>query len=515
MKQETHSKLKSTDLISGSLESFHASLPTLPSIIRYYDDFSDETKSIKTNEETWVFRIDAEKKSIIWKQFPVGIAEILKHFINWSVSKHDATSVLTDLIVINAHSDWVSKILKLFTLSLIEIKENWELQVLSTVMPHQALFARRISMFMCDYELGNWGATEKEFVKGWSWFPKTVKVQKTEYWQLQNLSTDEIGLIQTYFDTLSEECIRSQKNIDVDTLRNASIFYWCMYNAFRPMQIACLDYEDVVVRNNDQKSDIAVHATFYMAKQRQASEKMPMPRKIKRNWAILMAKWHEHRTEHSAIIESKSERKSSFFGLTPREISLSITNTVFEIVGRKITPTMLRHFAAQRCVDSGASQLLLAEFMGHKDISTGLIYFENSPTQASRVNTALGLSPVYKKVSEIACGTFIDKDELNALPDDNQIGGANHGIAFAGIGGCQLGQSLCQLNPAINCYTCPKFLPLNDELIHTNIGAELRAVVDAFVRSGRNDESNPAFMQLKHTLETIRAIVESLKSSER
>jgi len=253
LKQEPQSKLKSTDLISGSLVSFHESLPTLPSIIRYYDDFSDETKSIKTNEEIWVFRIDAEKKSIAWKPFTVNTAEILKHFINWSVSKHDATSVLTDLIVINAHSDWLSKIVRLLPLPLIEVKENWELQVLSIVMPHQALLARRLSMFMCDYELGSWAAIEKELVKGWSWFPKITKVQKTEYWQLQNLSSDEIGRIQTYFDKLSEACISSQNSIDIYILRNASIFYWCMYNAFRPMQIACLDYEDVVVRNKGKK----------------------------------------------------------------------------------------------------------------------------------------------------------------------------------------------------------------------------------------------------------------------
>lgn len=513
MRQPDPQRILDIGFKNNSTSLLHVNLPLLPSIIRYHDDFSGETRSVRTNSEVWSFRIDAENKSVDWLQFETGISRILKYYIHWSVSKHDASSVMADLIVISAHPLWVSTIIQLFFKSLDDVKNTWELQIRSNAMSHQALFARRLSMFMCDYELGNWGANEKEFIKGWAWFPSTTKYQKTEYWQFQNLSVNEVGKIQTYFDTLAQEASNSVKSVDNETYRAASIFYWCVYNAFRPMQIACLDFDDVIVRTNELKTNLAVHATFYMSKQRKGSEKMPMPRKIKSSWAILMAKWHEYRTQHSASFEALSERKNSFFGLAPRQVSLSIMNTSKQILGRTITPTMFRHFAAQRCVDSGASQLMLAEFMGHKDIPTGLIYFENSPTQASKVNAALGLSPVYRKVSDIAARKYISKDELQNMPDDNQVGGANHGIAFAGIGGCQIGQSVCHLNPAINCYTCPKFLPLNNQSVHLQIRSELQSVVESFVEAGRNDDSNPAFMQLKHTLEMINSIVESLESS--
>ena len=191
--------------------------------------------------------------------------------------------------------------------------------------------------------------------------------------------------------------------------------------------------------------------------------------------------------------------EDSFFNLTPAEASKIISELSFEVLGKRITPTLFRYIAAQRMADLGMSQLELAEFLGHSDIDTCLVYFENSAIQGQVVNRALGLSPIYKKVRDIAEHGFINQDELEGLAGDQQVGGAAHGIPLAGIGGCAIGQSLCELSPAISCYTCPKFLPLQNIETHKNVAEDLRELIIKFERSGRNDQSNPAYTQLTHT----------------
>jgi hypothetical protein len=162
-------------------------------------------------------------------------------------------------------------------------------------------------------------------------------------------------------------------------------------------------------------------------------------------------------------------------------------------VGRKISATDLRHTAAQRLVDAGASQDELAEFMGHTDITTGLVYFQTSPNQAERVNRALGISQVYQKVAQIAHDRFISKEEMAGLKGEHQIAGVPHGIPIAGIGGCASGQPACPFNPITSCYGCRKFMPLHELPIHQQVLQDLRGIVVFFNEASRGDANSPAY----------------------
>ncbi|PMZ85786.1 site-specific integrase, partial [Pseudomonas sp. FW305-42] len=88
---------------------------------------------------------------------------------------------------------------------------------------------------------------------------------------------------------------------------------------------------------------------------------------------------------------------------------------------------------------------------------------------------------------------------LLRLPADKQIGGVPHGIPIAGIGGCEVGQSLCSKNPVLSCYTCRRFMPLRDTNIHERVLEDLRPVVLDFAASSRSNEQSPAFVQLRTT----------------
>ena len=121
------------------------------------------------------------------------------------------------------------------------------------------------------------------------------------------------------------------------------------------------------------------------------------------------------------------------FCRTPSEISKSVSNMTESWESTR-TATDLRHTAAQRLVDAGATEEELAAFLGTW-LGTGLIYFGASASQAERVNRALGISTIYQRVAKIAHDRFISPEELADLKGDQQIAGVPHGIPIAGIGG--------------------------------------------------------------------------------
>lgn len=183
-----------------------------------------------------------------------------------------------------------------------------------------------------------------------------------------------------------------------------------------------------------------------------------------------------------------------------------------ELLPESRSATELRHSAAQRLADAGASQEELAEFLGHSDIDTALVYFQTSPNQAELVNRALGVSKIYQQVAKIGRERFISLEELAALKDDQQIGGAPHGIPITGIGGCSSGQPACAFNPVMACYGCKKFMPLQDSEVHKKVLREFRGVVSFFAESSRGDSNSPAFLQLQKTIANVQSIITEIES---
>jgi hypothetical protein len=150
--------------------------------------------------------------------------------------------------------------------------------------------------------------------------------------------------------------------------------------------------------------------------------------------------------------------------------------------------------------------------MGQASDRIANVYFDKSPAQAQRINEALAISPIYKNVAKIAKTKTIDKAMLLGLPPEKQIGAVPHGIPIAGIGGCDLGQNICMKNPVLSCYTCTRFMPLDDPGIHEGVLDSLRPVVTEFAAASRNNQQSPAYAQLKGTLDAVRRVVEELKS---
>lgn len=497
-----------------TLRDLMGQLPVLPSVIRYDDDYAGVDRSIRNagDAPVWEIRVDGRVAKIVWSQVPQTLEPFARAWLAWLISTADASSIYGYLYILRQEANQLPKLLKGLTQSPELARTYWSAVVIPWAKNSQTLsWCKLLVRFMCEANIGPWTPSHRHFISQWTYGAMGRKdnlaaVRSGDAF----LSSTEETILVDFFDDLNSKIQKSDTSISNDELRSASLLYWAFQHAFRPIQIASLNLSDVQVRTSQDDPPI-VHATFYRAKQRSANAREPMRRSVKRDWSWMLALYHERRLNDPGAFITEDDRPHSFFGLPPAGISASIQALGFELTGIHRTPTDYRHTAAQRLVDAGASQVELAEFLGHNAIDTGLVYFDTSPTQADRVNKALGLSPIYSAVAEVARTKAIDLEALLGMPEEQQIGAAPHGIMVAGIGGCDVGQQLCAKNPALSCYICSKFMPLADVRVHEGVRDELRPVVHQFVQAGRGDQSNPAYMQLRRTLDAMELLISELK----
>ncbi len=489
-------------------------LPVFPTVIRYDDDYSGVVRSIRETGDApiWEIRVDGRVAKIIWSEFPVLIEPFARSWLAWLIATADASSIYGYLYILRQEADQLPKLIKGFTQSPELARAYWMTAVVPWAKNSQTLsWCKLLIRFMCETNVGPWTPSHRNYVSQWTYGPMGRKdnLAAVRSGDAFLSSMEEMTLVD-FFDDLNARIQRSETSINNDELRASSILYWSYQHAFRPIQIASLNLPDIQVRTMTNEAPI-VHATFYRAKQRSAKAREAMRRSVKRDWSWMLVLYYERRVNEPDAFVTETDRPYSFFGLPPAGVSNSIQALSLKLTGTHRTPTDFRHSAAQRLVDAGGSQVELAEFLGHNAIDTGLVYYDASPTQADRVNKALGLSPIYSAVAEVARTKSIDVQALLGLPEDQQIGAAPHGILIAGIGGCDVGQPLCAKNPALSCYTCSKFMPLSDCSVHEDVRDELRLVVHQFVDAGRGDESNPAFMQLRRNLDAMELLISELK----
>jgi integrase len=287
----------------------------------------------------------------------------------------------------------------------------------------------------------------------------------------------------------------------------------CAYQfGMRPIQIAMLGMRNVRIWQDVPGEPPTVHLTFHVAKQRSDSKRKPLTRRVKREWVPIFIAFNARRQA-----EGHAGARRFFAVQSNYETGARIAALVRKLIDSEDlgTATDLRHTAAQRLVDAGASHEELAEFMGHSNVQTGLVYYETSATHAERVNRALGASDIYRRVAKIAHDRFISPEELTRLKGEQQIAGVPHGIPIAGIGGCTSGQPACPYNPITSCYGCRKFMPLHDRAMHERVLAAMREVVVFFDQSSRGDTRSPAYLQLQRTIAEIQTVIEELEGDKR
>lgn len=496
------------DRQSGLWNQLTIEVPQLPSMIRYYDDFLDDARSTlhPADNDIWSLSISGSIESLDFGDFDVGIRPLIKH---WCCDQLQTLAVSTAKTRYFGLRRVVSSDMQLVLSSTpAEVRSAWQILMSKGYGPIEVMSLKSILYYFCKFNLAGWSSRYAEFLS-------TLPLPSTDkYASVRNgdvfLSVDEEAVLVAHFDSMSDAITQSPKLVTDDDLRKAAILVCSFQFGLRPMQIGMLQMRDVRIWTDTEDSIASVHLTFRMIKQRSKNNALPLLRKVKREWSPLFIELYER-----AIRSGVNGDDRIFSVSSARETGVVITKATAALLPEPRSATHLRHTAAQRLVDAGASQEELAEFMGHSNLDTGLIYFQTSANQAERVNAALGISAIYQQVTKIAHDRFIDEKELAVLKGEQQIGAVPHGIPISGIGACAIGQPSCPSNPVTACYGCFKFMPLCDPEIHRQVLADFRSVVTFFSEASEGDGNSPTYVQLKRTISNVQSIIAELEGGDR
>lgn len=476
-------------------------LPALPSVVRYLDEYDDEIRSIRTGDDIWEFRYDTEALSLNFNKFDDNdVIFVAKHFFSFVTSKLSPVSIE---FVYGGLCTWAipeDTVLRCVYLHPHEFQQFWNSTVIKLKDPRVATAVKWFMRFMCEMSIGHCRPSHADLVTAlpFDWNDNYLGVASGK----SIITVAQERAIIRHLDGVASTL---PTDVSDEVLTKACLLCISYQYGLRPVQVCRMDLSDLRFYEGDDGKPIA-HFTAYRAKKRNAADKAPFTSRVKTDWVPLFVEYLRRR-KLGPVWQRCKGSEAKLFTLSKAAIVMAIGDVVEEITGSRSTATNLRHSAAQRMADDGASVEEVAEFLGHSQLDTCLVYFEASPAQAELVNKAMAMSPIYSKIAEVAVTGTIDKTSLLALPDDQQVGGMPHGIPISGIGACRLGQSLCAKNPVLSCYGCRTFIPVSDPDIHRHALAELRSVVSFFFDEARGGSQSPAYRQLTITLEAIRGVI--------
>jgi integrase len=490
------------------LQRLYAVLPKLPPLIRYHDDFDDKLRSIAEPEKQAQFAlsINGVMTNVDFSRFDQRAALLFKHLFVFILGT-DRSVGTAMLYITRAYPLAYSDICALVEAGPTGIALFWKEFRARDYSHHAYRCAKTLLRMLCEYKFNGWSDSYETFISTTLPSPAIDKYAGVRAGDVF-LSAEEEALIVRHLDSAVEAVAEYTTGGNMDDLVD-TLMLICSYQfAMRPIQIAKLERSHVRIWQDDSSNNLNVHLTFHTAKQRSNAHRISMTRRVKLEWAPLFVAWHARSNDSDVQSNGRYFRVQS-----NSEVGQRISELVRRILGSDQigTATDLRHTAAQRLVDAGASHEELAAFMGHSQVNTGLVYYHTSASHAERVNQALGASEVYRRVAKIAHDKFISAEELAGLKGEQQIGGVPHGVPITGIGGRASGQTSCPYNPITSCYGCRRFMPIHDKKMHEKVLADMREVVLFFDRSSRGDTRSPAYLQLQRTIAEIQSVITELE----
>ena len=365
-------------------------LPALPPLLRYYDDFDDATRVIHDPEGASIFTVSFNgiNRHLDFSGYGHSHAALLKHLFVYLLNENLHMSTAAGYVLAaKQFSD--AEILSLLRAGPEGCVATWiNLRGLGKKVDAY-VFVKSLLRLLCHYRLCGWSPQYQEFLGIALPLPAQDSYAGVRTGEVF-LSVEEEAVIVRYLDDTAQ-ALRDGTRLDNMKLCD-TIMLLCAYQfGMRPIQIALLTMRDVRVWQDGSDASPAVHLTFRMAKQRYGAIIKPLPRRVKREWAGILAHWEKNQRQAG----NAGGDRFCLVG-SAQEVSQRIADLTEKLLGVRVSATDLRHTAAQRLVDAGANQEELAAFLGHASLTTGLVYYDSSPNQAERVNRAMGLSPIYQ-----------------------------------------------------------------------------------------------------------------------
>lgn len=468
-----------------------AEVPPPPVIVRYYDDFARTQRTLRTDSENgWVVEHNGAQVSLALRLESSPILGFVKlALVEALTNLATATTIGYHGVYNRLPPELMTAIVQhLLSGSPMTFRQRWIVEFRDRLTRQQAVAVRHLARTACRLELGEWRNSDLSLVRELPghYLDKYAGILDGSAF----LSVKARSLIIEFIDSVSREIQEGQRRRS--RIRDAAILAIAFQYGLRTKQIASIEPEDLKFFGNG-----ALHIRIGLIKQRGAKVGRTVTRRVQQGWVSIFAAW----------VEVRPPDAIKLFGLRPDQLGELIQELTSDLTGTGYTSRDLRHTAAQRLVDGGASRESVSEFLGHTDTTAADVYFTSSPTQGALVNAALGYSPTYQAVAAAGRGDLITATQLLKRPLDEQVSGMPHGIPVSGIGACTSGQSQCRRNPVLACYTCHKFLPVSDAALHRGVLEDLRGVVRSFDQPEKFDRVSGAMTQLRATLEAIEAVV--------
>ena len=381
-----------------------AQLPLLPPVVRYYDDFDEKQRSIRdpTTAKCFAVHIDGRVVKVSFDHLSEQLAPLIKHVFLHLLGEGLAPSSASKY-ALGSKAIGEAEIISLLGVAPTKIGSFWAVFFARGLPTEAYACAKSILRLLCKYRLNKWADSYDGVISALPlpFKDKYAVVRSGEAF----LSVDDEAAVVRFLD---EAAIQAEESLLALKEAQDAAMLLCAYQfAMRPVQIAMLTFRDVKVRREGVDILASVHITFRMAKQRSASAAKPLLRRVKREWTPLFVE-----IDRRFQADGDDAGARVFGAISANEASRRISSLLRDLLELGRTAVNLRHTAAQRLVDAGASQEELAEFLGHSDMTTALVYYDTSANQAERVNKALGISEIYQRVARIAHDRFIDLEEL-------------------------------------------------------------------------------------------------------
>ncbi|MDC7694279.1 tyrosine-type recombinase/integrase [Asticcacaulis sp. DXS10W] len=472
----------------------------LPPSVKYFDDLANRYRTILNLSQTDVWDLAVDGKTLRCN-FNNSLA------IDRPLLKRWLVDLLMDIKPVSA-SNYFQSVLSLGNGVVSDIINHliedhpsefriyWVTSLLPKMSLAQIRGLRSLCRTFCNHGYGQWSPDHLDFVSSLKGRPldKYAVVRSGDCF----VDLYQQSIVAQSLDDLAATVKGRGTNVHTTTLRGAIVLILAFQHGLRSGQIAR-------IKNSGVKTfpTGAVHVQFPVTKQRQNASAEERLRSIRREWCPILLEYQKRRPAN--------DNSTYFLGCTPDEVAAEFKKYLRSIGIEGRTLTDFRHTAGQRLADSGASHFAITEFMNHADLSTALVYIQSSPTQADRINKALGLSEIYSVVAQTSRIGILSREDLDNTAETNIISGTPHGVPITGIGACKSEVGVCSKSPVLSCYECHKFLALADTVVHEEVAANLRQIVLDFARMVRPGETSPAMGQLRTTLEAIELLIEQLQ----
>ena len=173
------------DNLVTKIEIVTSLLPSIAAVVKYYDDFAAEIRSIRDLSDTdqIVLVLDGRTRSLSFNKFGAA-TQVMKHvFADW-LDQHDANYVIVSFGSIASYvaRRGINSLIELIVSQPFEARSHWNTFVLAGVTPGESYGLRAMLHSLCRLNIGHWTPQVRSIIRA-------QKVQKWTNIELFALAT--------------------------------------------------------------------------------------------------------------------------------------------------------------------------------------------------------------------------------------------------------------------------------------------------------------------------------------